>query len=310
MKLKHIKQHIHIWKRHVRELRYGRHTILKAKQTHRRIYDCILAQAPSAIGKIGSVELLSLKHWNRHRDDTTSLATECGQRVCYKLFKNAGVFPQTNEMYAKFCVTFLNSLTQVDCLAPWFLKGERAILKQYAAQAQLISADPLYLNPIGSESSSHWTQSLRHKTILVVSPFTATIQEQFARREQIWPGEHPLLPKCTLKTLQVPLAASVAPSPYSDWFTGLTAMQAQLAKIDFDVALIGAGAWSLPLATHAKQLGKIGIHLGGATQLLFGIKGKRWEQGGEPSYYNNAWVRPSSNETPSGVGKIEGACYW
>ena len=310
MKLKQVKKQISKWKRDVRKWGYGRHTILDVEQSHRQIHELIMQQVPTAIGKVGSVELLGLKHWQRHANDAKALVTADGKRVCYKLYKNAGVFPESPTSYAEFCQTFIESLAQMDQLAPWFLKRERAALKQYAPQAQLISIKPLFLNPIGSTNPEHWTQSLRHKTILAVSPFTATIEEQFKRKEQIWPGEYPLLPPCTLKTLRVPLAASVAPSPYPDWQTGLKALQSQMDKIDFDVALIGAGAWSLPLATHAKSLGKIGIHLGGATQLLFGIKGNRWEKGGEPAYYNDAWVRPSASETPSGVSKIESACYW
>lgn len=309
MKLRQVKRQISSWKRDVRQWRYG-HSILDAKQAHGQIHDLIIQQVPSAIGKVGSVELLGLKHWRKHADNAKALATAEGKRVCYKLYKNAGVFPESQASYANFCRTFITSLEQMDQLAPWFLKGERVTLKQYASQAQLISTDPLYLNPIGSTNPEHWTQSLRHKKILVVSPFTATIKKQFTRKEQIWHGEYPLLPDCTLKTLRVPLAASVAPSPYPDWITGLEALKTQMAEIDFDVALIGAGAWSLPLTTHAKALGKIGIHLGGATQILFGIKGKRWEKGGEPDYYNDAWVRPSAAETPSGVNKIESACYW
>ena len=46
----------------------------------------------------------------------------------------------------------------------------------------------------------------------------------------------------------------------------------------FDVAIIGCGAYGMPLAAMLKQAGKQAIHLGGATQLLFGIKGKRWEE--------------------------------
>lgn len=310
MKLKKVKQQMRSWKRNVRQWRYGRHSILDANQAHRQIHDLILEQVPTAIGKIGSTELLGLKHWRHHANDASALASADGKRVCYKLYKNAGVFPESPDSYADFCRTFTTSLAKMDQLAPWFLKDERATLKQCAPQAQLISTDPIYLLPLGSANPDHWTQSLRHKTILAVSPFTATIEEQFSRREQIWPGEHPLLPECTLKTLRVPLAASVAPSPYPDWLTGLEALKTQMAGIDFDVALIGAGAWSLPLATHAKALGKIGIHLGGATQILFGIKGKRWDRGGEPTYYNNAWVRPSAAETPSGVNQVESACYW
>ena len=49
------------------------------------------------------------------------------------------------------------------------------------------------------------------------------------------------------------------------------------------------------------------IHAGGATQLLFGIKGKRWDECG---FYNDYWVRPSEREKPLGYEKVEGGCYW
>lgn len=45
-------------------------------------------------------------------------------------------------------------------------------------------------------------------------------------------------------------------------------------KIDYDICLIGCGAYGFPLAAHAKRKGKKAVHLGGALQLLFGIKGK------------------------------------
>lgn len=46
---------------------------------------------------------------------------------------------------------------------------------------------------------------------------------------------------------------------------------------DYDVAIVGAGAYSLPLAAHARDAGHAAIQMSGATQLLFGIKGKRWD---------------------------------
>ena len=44
-------------------------------------------------------------------------------------------------------------------------------------------------------------------------------------------------------------------------------------KFDFDVALIGCGAYGFPLAAKLKTAGKQAIHLGGVLQALFGIKG-------------------------------------
>lgn len=64
------------------------------------------------------------------------------------------------------------------------------------------------------------------------------------------------------------------------------------------------------------QMGKKAIHLGGGTQLLFGIKGKRWEgryHGDDTRFadlFNEYWTYPSENEKPQNAEKVEGGCYW
>lgn len=84
-------------------------------------------------------------------------------------------------------------------------------------------------------------------------------------------------------------------------------MKRAMQSTPFDVALVGAGAWSLPLVAHAKKLGKKGLHLGGQLQLLFGIKGGRWDRG---NFYNEAWLRPLSEERPTGFMRMEKGAYW
>ena len=85
-------------------------------------------------------------------------------------------------------------------------------------------------------------------------------------------------------------------------------------KIEFDVAIVGCGAYGFPLAAKLKQAGKQAIHLAGATQLLFGIKGKRWEE--DPAFeyvrkfFNEAWVYPDETEKPKNASVVEGGCYW
>jgi phytoene dehydrogenase-like protein len=88
-------------------------------------------------------------------------------------------------------------------------------------------------------------------------------------------------------------------------------MCAQINALDFDVAIIGAGAYGLPLAAHIKRLGKKAIQLGGATQILFGIRGRRWDR--MPFFqglYNEHWVRPLPEETPLNFQSVEDGCYW
>ena len=63
--------------------------------------------------------------------------------------------------------------------------------------------------------------------------------------------------------------------------------------------------WQLMLS----EWGKKPYTWGGATQMLFGIKGKRWEdEYGE--FMNEHWIRPSKEETPINAMKIENGCYW
>ena len=69
----------------------------------------------------------------------------------------------------------------------------------------------------------------------------------------------------------------------------------------------------MPLAVKLKKAGKQAIVIGGGLQLLFGIKGKRWDNGFPEitSLYNEYWVRPSAEETPEKQQKLDDAgAYW
>ena len=51
--------------------------------------------------------------------------------------------------------------------------------------------------------------------------------------------------------------------------------------------------------------------MSGATQLLFGIKGKRWDTHSVISkLYNDAWVRPAEDEGIDHREAVEGGSYW
>lgn len=59
---------------------------------------------------------------------------------------------------------------------------------------------------------------------------------------------------------------------------------------------------------NVKNAGKQAIHLGGATQLLFGIKGYRWENNYPTkiaTFFNDAWTRALAEETPKNAGTVE-----
>ena len=173
-----------------------------------------------------------------------------------------------------------------------------------------------YHNPTGIEFGKGKIKEIanlipKDKKVLVIHPFEETIIKQYERKDLLYKNEK-ILPDFELKTIKAVQTIAGEKSEFKDWFEALESMKNKMNSTDFDVAIIGCGAYGFPLAAHAKKLGKIGIHLGGVTQLLFGIKGSRWENW---THYtelrkNNGkdWVY--ANEIPKDYKKIENGCYW
>jgi hypothetical protein len=88
---------------------------------------------------------------------------------------------------------------------------------------------------------------------------------------------------------------------------------ADIARHEFDVALIAAGALGIPLATSVKRLGRIGLSLGGHLQVIFGVRGRRWND--DPFYrdhvMNEAWIDVPAGYRPRGFTNLtDGGAYW
>ena len=155
-----------------------------------------------------------------------------------------------------------------------------------------------------------WTSALVGKKVLVVHPFVTTICSQYQVRDYLF-EDRSILPQFDLITLRPPQTLGYGTEGFGSWTEALDHLIAQVSAIEFDVALIGCGAYGLPLGAAIKGMGKPSIHLGGALQLLFGIRGRRWEC--MPHYaalMNDSWVRPSQDETPRAASKVDGGCYW
>jgi hypothetical protein len=159
---------------------------------------------------------------------------------------------------------------------------------------------------------------------LVVHPFDVTIQSQYKNRSILFENQN-ILPDYDLITFRAVQSVAGTKVPFKDWFEALAYMEDKISKIEFDICIIGCGAYGLPLAAHVKRLGKKSIHLGGGTQLLFGIKGKRWTEQYEEkiqyrpgelinvdyrSLFNDNWVFPDETERPKNSLQVENSCYW
>lgn len=193
---------------------------------------------------------------------------------------------------------------EIDILASW-QRGE-AMFHFALPQARMILLGDLG-PPIGV--SEPWTQLLSGKNVLVVHPFEETIRFQYSRREKLFEDPH-TLPMFNLTTIKAVQSIAKNRPPFASWFEALDWMKNEMSKVDFDIALIGCGAYGMPLAAHAKRLGKKGIHLGGALQVLFGIRGKRWDENAVSEFYNEHWIRPLESDRPNNYLNVEEGVYW
>ena len=218
---------------------------------------------------------------------------------------NAGFFPNTDIMLTKFSELVLADLKEIDILGSWtpYENDLKDVLKG-CIKVPMRDLEPYYhTNP--------WSEVLKGKKILVVYPFSESIEKQYKKRTDLFQDER-VLPEFELITLKsVQSIAGNKPEEFETWFEALESMKSQISNIDFDIAIIGAGAYGLSLAAHVKRIGKQAIQLGGATQILFGIKGSRWEEIPEIScFFNEHWINPLPEDRPKGFEKIENGCYW
>lgn len=227
--------------------------------------------------------------------------------VKMNLYNLVGFFPTTNEKLLEFAALYANKIKNIDGIGVWgFVPGENFIIRRYCLNS--VKYNPVVLDPYFFDSP--WTYGLKNKRVLVIHPFVDSIKNQFVKRELLFNNKK-ILPEFELLTIKAVQSIAGNKTPFANWFEALEFMKSQIATLDFDIALIGAGSYGLPLASHIKDLGKCAIHMGGSLQILFGIKGKRWdEHPPTAALYNEYWVRPDKNELVPNTNIVEGGCYW
>lgn len=232
------------------------------------------------------------------------------ERPVKELCNNAGFFNKkgvgTDDLM-KFSDLYLHYIPLLDICGRFEAYEENLPFNKDCLMVQLETLTPFFVdNP--------WTTLLEGKNILVVHPFEKTIRNQYVQRSKLFQSNH-ILPNFNLQTLKAVQSIAGQETRFNDWFEALEFMEEKIAELEFDIAIVGAGAYGLPLAGFIKEsLGKKAIHMGGATQLLFGIKGKRWEKQYTNSCYrelfNDFWVYPDESERPKNLNSVENGCYW
>lgn len=282
--------------------------IMSTKSTNEWLYQKILSGEPFMAARFGNTEL-------------SVITTVLKDRICGKSKENderfskwfprlgvySGFFPMQEELADPFTDLMLDACKSVDLLGMWHCHMEDFVIEEYLPQAELTFL--FRLEPWRYQKP--WSRALKGKKVLVIHPFEESVRKQYQKRELLFPDTE-VLPEFELLTLKaVQTVAGEMDDRFETWFDALQYMFEEAMKKEFDIAIIGCGAYGFPLAARLKEAGKQAIHMGGVTQILFGIKGKRWLE--NPTYrmtFNEAWEYPLESETPKNNQKVEGSCYW
>lgn len=268
------------------------------------IAECIKSGQPFAACRFGSVELNAF--WRQ--DAILPIGRRAKQKILRGMHNNAGFFPADMEEIRKFADLMRNSCTQMDAFAVWFNPMEDYVIHAYGNPQEIIqlrALEPWYVE-------KPWTATLAGKKVLVVHPFAETIRKQYEKRDKLFENPEVLPEFAQLHVIKaVQTIAGNVDDRFASWFDALDWMYSEAMKLDFDVAIIGCGAYGFPLAAKIKAAGKQAVHMGGATQLLFGIKGNRWINHPVISkLFNEHWAHPAEEERPQNISAVEGGCYW
>lgn len=228
--------------------------------------------------------------------------------VCLKaLCHNAGFFPNNINLAYEWKDMVLSDLTSIDILGSYL--EEEKYLKTELSQCIKVNLNGYYAPYLWENP---WTKVLKGKKVLVIHPFVDSIRCQYEKRAYLFSNPDVLPEFSNLYLIKAVQSIAGTKTEYKDWFEALSYMENEMDKLDYEIAIIGCGAYGMNLAAHAKKQGKIAIHMAGWTQMLFGIYGKRWiqDQPEFSKYINDYWIRPTESERPANANSIEGACYW
>ena len=247
--------------------------------------------------RYGAVELSCLNNWEKKR---LKLKKHYKKSVLFSMKNNTGFFPTDDLHLNKYCELMDEVMKNTDLLGISGIHMEDYFYKLQCENAEII---PYFsFEPINKK----WLRGLNGKNVLIISPFKKEIETQLAKKEFLDD-----LSKINANFEVIEAVQSIGDEvpQFSDWFEALEDMKSKIKEKSFDIALVGAGAYGTPLCAYIKSLNKQAIQTGGATPLLFGIIGTRWENRDYvKEKVNDYWIKPFKK--PKGYEKVEKGCYW
>lgn len=285
---------------------YAGHRVLSQNKGNEILKRALLEDKPFMFGRHGSNEILMSIHALAFvKGITDRVVTADYLEACCE---HSGFFPIEDNSLIKFNELIIDATKQSDLYGTFRQTGEDYYINHFLRKdAKLTHTNMMdfwrYEEP--------FTYALKGQKVLVIHYLAEQIKDQYKKREVLFDNPK-VLPEFDLNVMPaVQTIAGNRDPRFSTWFEALEYMYEETKKYDYDVAILGCGAYGMPLAAKLKKDGKKVIYMGGVIQMLFGIKGKRWDK--EPkaaALYNEYWVSPKPDFIPERAENVEEGCYW
>ena len=163
--------------------------------------------------------------------------------------------------------------------------------KQISSYSFIEGFDPFF------KSFQIWGEN---KKILIISPFSKSIKYQTSpdRINKILADSYKF-PNCLFTTYQTPITYNTdgCNSTYfkrvtdgcNSWLDISEKMCDEIKDIEFDIAFISAGIYTMHIGNFIKKIGKKAIYIGGMLNVLFNIYGSRYDNTFFNSFMNKEY---------------------
>ena len=242
----------------------------------------------------GNVEATAILQKEGIYEQLATNAGFYGDLHCYKQWKNE----------------YIKSLMNMDChldvvSCPSFVVCGEVLTKLYIYSPSLV-----YIERI-----DFWINLLEickkyNKKICIISYFANEMAIQYKNIDKIF--NHTDLTNLDIKFVES-WNTIKGNTPHKNWSQTFEKLKKKVLSTsanntDSNIYFVSCGCYGLPLCNYLKSKGKNSIYVGGLLQLLFGLKGKRWDNRLDMNkYYNEHWKYPTKK--PTNCENVENWCY-
>ncbi len=226
--------------------------------------------------------------------------------IYQQMFSNAGFYCKEGDIekvYKDWKAKYVEALIKSDVILDVYSCKSFQVVGDIFTKLNLHNAGLPYI-----ENPNWWIVNVvmqMQGTIGVVSYFKNDIEKQLNKMNKIW--------GCNISNKFVVVKSYntiQGNSPHNNWTETYCDLTERLDKHkDIKNWLVSCGCYGLPVCLHLNKINNSNVfYVGGLLQLLFGLKGSRWDSRDEvKQLYKKHWIYPS--ERPKNAKQVEDWCY-